>query len=81
MATAKKETIRTETVTYHLELSQDEAETLRFICERIGGSAYNTPRGHTDAINNALLKCGAGPGNHIIDPQFPSLYFMEKNEV
>lgn len=41
-----------------LELSKDEAETLRLILGKIGGCPDTTRRGHTGAISEALEAAG-----------------------
>jgi hypothetical protein len=62
MAQAKKEAVKVvETIEYVLRLSADEVDTLIAIFARISGSTDNSPRGHADAIRNALIASGA-PG-------------------
>lgn len=42
----------------NLELTKEEAETLRFILNRIGGTPSNSPRKHADSITTALRHVG-----------------------
>jgi hypothetical protein len=56
MATARKETITIETV--HLDLSIQEASTLRGILDRVGGDSDNSLRKYADNINYELEKIG-----------------------
>lgn len=77
MAKAEK---RIDTYVYTLELTEDEALTLRVVLNNIGGDPRTTRRHLTDAINNALYEAGVNTlvepfamravGNH-------SLYFTE----
>jgi len=42
----------------NLTLTQEEAETLRYITRRISGDPIYGPRRHTDAIGKALTEAG-----------------------
>lgn len=60
----------TETVTYRLEISESEARTLAVVLARVGGSEPDSPRGHTQAILDALKDRGvhyrSAPENGIV---------------
>lgn len=62
---AKAKRIVNETIT--LTLSGEEAKVLMDVCENVGGCATSSPRGHTDAILNALYEVGISIDEH----QFP----------
>jgi len=57
MATAKKIT----QPAYELCLTEDEARTLRSVCNSVAGCPTASPRKHTDAINKALRQLGVDP--------------------
>ncbi len=52
-------TVFTKVRTYHLELTEEEAQTLRLMMYRTGGSMTGR-RGHTDSIGAALDAAGIG---------------------
>lgn len=54
---AKAERIA-KSIAYTLELTQDEAETLHFLLNNVGGDPGNTRRQFTDSINRALFEAG-----------------------
>lgn len=41
-----------------IELTLEEAETLRGVCKHIGGCPINSPRKHIDSISAVLDKAG-----------------------
>lgn len=55
MAKAKK---IVKSIAYTLELTQDEAETLHFLLNNVGGDPKYTRRQFTDNINRALGEAG-----------------------
>lgn len=55
MAKAKKVKAEYE---LQLTLSRAEAETLLFVCGRIGGCSMDSPRKHTDELFRALKDAG-----------------------
>lgn len=48
----------TQEPVYTLTLNKDEAQALRAIVGYVSGSAFNTPRKHTDSIWSALQPAG-----------------------
>lgn len=59
MAKAKKTSV---IVThYALELTQEEAQALLLVIERVGGCPESTPRGRIDSIQEALAEAGVSP--------------------
>ena len=77
MAKATKQQITTYTIT--LEMTQDEAETLKGVTELIGGSETGK-RGHMYKIGHALFDAGirAGFTESDIDPANRAIYFLKK---
>ena len=63
MAKASVNTVVVKTIT--LELTEEEAQVLRCICNKIGGSEYKSPRKITEKIKDALEKVQVP---HIIYP-------------
>ena len=51
--------VTTREPTYTLTLNKDEAQALRAVVGFVSGSAFNTPRKHTDAVWSALGGVGA----------------------
>jgi len=67
--------ITTETE-YVLHLTPDEAQTLRLICSKIGGSPAKTPRGFMDSIADALDEQHVNfPEKYILNNTNHSIYF------
>lgn len=62
-----------------LEMTVQQAETMRAICSRIGGSPANSRRRDTDAIKEALDEAGVIEAGVSLDPYFSkcggSIYF------
>ena len=77
MAKATKQQITTYTIT--LEMTQDEAETLKGVTEFIGGPE-NGKRGHMSKIGHALYDAGIRSGftGSDIDPANRAIYFLKK---
>jgi hypothetical protein len=60
-----------------LDLTLEEAATLRQVCQHIGGAGQG--RKDMDAINNALVNLGVGVvplADHDVDPDLGSIYFV-----
>jgi len=60
-----------------LDLTLEEAATLRQVCQRIGGAGEG--RKDMDAISNALINLGVGVvplAEHLVDPDLGSIYFI-----
>ncbi|WP_035800352.1 hypothetical protein [Kitasatospora mediocidica] len=61
-----------------MTLSREEAETLRFLFEKIGGSPTNSPRRHIDAMKIALSGAGAIRSELAIQSgRFDAIYFKD----
>jgi hypothetical protein len=56
-----------------LDLTLEEAATLRQVCQHIGGSGPG--RVDMDAINGALITLGVDPADHGYDPDLGGIYF------
>jgi hypothetical protein len=64
-----------------LLLSKEEAETLRSIFRKIGGSPVNSPRKHADSIDDALQGAGiASMSARIQGGHTNSIYFADYEE-
>jgi hypothetical protein len=64
--------------TIKLELTEDEAYTLRLVLDRVGGMP-DTRRRFIDAVNSKLVDQGVpyGPDdNYEIDPELDRIYFI-----
>jgi len=62
-----------------LTLTKAEAETLRAVCNRVGGDPSTSRRRHVDAISTALSNIGGLECNtDDIDLLRRSLYFIER---
>ena len=77
MAKVTKRPITKYTIT--LEMTQDEAETLKGVTEFIGGPE-NGKRGHMSNIGHALRGAGIRSGftESDIDPVNRAIYFLKK---
>lgn len=75
MAKAKK-VVPERTYEVQLTLTQEEAETLRTICQRIGGSPEFTRRKHADSIKEALIDIGVDYVETDICPKSRAIYFI-----
>ena len=75
MAKVTKQRITTDTII--LEMTQDEAETLKGVTEFIGGPE-NGKRGHMSKIDPANAGIRSGITESDIDPANRAIYFLKK---
>jgi hypothetical protein len=77
MATAKR--VPAEAYYYQLTLTPFEAEVLRAVCSRIGGTPGESyPRGAMDNIGAALRQAGVHASDFDVDPSAHAIHFVRK---
>ncbi len=63
-----------------LEMSIEEARTLKQVCNLIGGDPLHSARRHMDALNRGLIQSAINEASHPLTDKFKrgSIYFADE---